>query len=382
VNYTLFYVFIGLSLLLPLDYSSADELKSIPAFQSRFSVGSGYVEDTLGQGHYLGHGAVSFLYRPLENTKDFEILGTISTQTPLREENSYIELPLSESEFVHISELYIRHQINDNFVYKLGMFPDEPDILTPQSWPFYSAMVGYSFFNQDEFLLTTRFRADKFSTYSQYNNSSVASSLTRYRSEIVLDHRGEILNKTLTSKLYSTYNYFNDKNNMLQSLSLGRLNYISEAPPYFEGSYSYYDITADFKYYILENFNTSVISKFFNNLKAQDANLGYIYGAEIEYIYADDTSLKFHIYDFFAQENSIPPTALSQLYYPGAKILNLGLTASHDFNKSYLLESSFTKQFISPHLDGNESTLYFEQNVSIPEILFLIKFIYKFSDLN
>ena len=151
------------------------------------SFGLGYVRYMDDFESKILNSKISLIVRPLDLNNNVEAKFTVLTQSPLREDDGFIAIPLREYSFTQISELWIRNQIFKNLELKGGIFPDTPDETTPITWPYYSLYAKIDFLNKNNLNISFLGRQDIFSVYNSSMNSSSATNIERTHVELNLN---------------------------------------------------------------------------------------------------------------------------------------------------------------------------------------------------
>jgi hypothetical protein len=337
----LYFIFIFYECLL-----FAEEEKK--CWNASASFGLGYIHYMDGFESKILNSKISLLVRPIDFSNNVEAKFTVLTQSPLREDDGFIAIPLREYSFTQISELWIRDQIFKNLELKAGIFPDTPDETTPISWPYYSLYAKIDFLNNNNINFYFLARQDIFSVYSSYMNSSSATNIERSHVELDLNSYFEFEKNKISIKIKSVYNQFSDPDFALSSLSIGRGEYIDQTVTYHDQKYHIADINGELSFTFHDFLTTKLASKYWKNLSAVDYNNGYIFGFE-ESIHYNDTRFALSFWKFAAAQSSIPPSLLSSYYYSGFQInsyhFSLVQKLSNDLNG--ILE--YRRQFASPY---------------------------------
>lgn len=317
-------------------------------WNAELALGFGGVRYMGGREKFLLHSKASLLIKPLDFSNAFEAKFSLLTQSPLREEDGFIIIPLQQYDFIQISELWLRYQIFKNLELKVGRFADTRDETTPLLWPYYSLFTKIDAIKFDNFNLYFIARQDIFSTYSSQMNSSTATSVERTRVELGINSKFDINESSLGIKLKSVYDQYSDPDFALSSLSVGRAEYISKTVTYHDQKYRIADINAELFFNYSNFLKTMFAAKVWKNLSADIYNEGYILGIQ-ESLNLKETELNLSFWNFFGAQSSIPPSALSSNYYPGFNIVSVHFSAAQSFNQVWKGIFEFRYQEASPY---------------------------------
>jgi hypothetical protein len=313
-------------------FSFAEDEKKY--WDANLSMGFGNVRYMDGFQTNILHSQISLLIKPIESENDFEFKFSIMTQSPLREEDGFVGVPLQDYDFAQISEIWLRYQIFKNLEFKMGSFADTYDETTPVNWPFYSLYSKIDFLKEDFLNVHFIVRQDLFSTYSSQLNSPASTNVERTRVELDVSSKLESEKKKYEIKIKSVYDQYSDPDSALSSLSIGRDEYINTTVTYHDQQYRIVDLGGEFSFTYNNFIKSKLSSKYWQNLSASNYKNGYIVGLE-ESIHYDDTDFSVAYWKFFAAQSSIPPAALSSYYYPGFQISSLHLSLSQKICDSW-----------------------------------------------
>lgn len=325
-------------------------------WNASISMGFGNVRYMDGFQTNILHSRISLLMRPIDSENAFEAKFSIMTQSPTREEDGFVGVPLREYDFTQISELWLRYQIFKNLELKVGNFADTKDETTPINWPFYSLYSKIDFLKESFLNLYFIARQDLFSTYSSQINKPTSTNIERTRVELDMSSKWEEENKKYEMKLKSVYDQYSDPDFALSSLSVGRSEYIYTTVTYHDQKYRIVDLGGEFRF-TYNNFITSKFSsKYWQNLSASEYNNGYIIGLGEE-IHYDDTDFSIAYWRFFGAQSSIPPSAISSYYYPGFQISSLHLSLAQKICDSWKGIMEYRYENASPYGQSPDSNL-------------------------
>ncbi len=347
LRYRRFYLKPLYFLFLFYDFSlfAVDEKKY---WDASVSMGFGNVRYIDGFQTNIIHSQISLLIKPFEMENDFEFKFSIMTQSPLREEDGFIGIPLQDYDFAQISEIWLRYQIFKNLELKVGSFADTRDETTPINWPFYSLYSKIDFLKESYFSAYFIARQDLFSTYSSQLSSSSSTNVERTRVELDIKSKLESENKKIEMKIKTDYDQYADPDSTLSSLSINRDEYINMTVTYHDQQYRIIDLGGEFIFTYNNLISSKLSAKYWQNLSASNYNNGYIFGLE-ESIHFDDTNFSVAYWKFFAAQSSIPPAALSSYYYPGFEISSLHLSLTQKICDSWKGIMEYRYENASPY---------------------------------
>lgn len=290
----------------------------------------------------------SLLFRPFNSSEDFEAKFKIMTQSPTKEEDGFIEVPLRDYDFSQISELWLRYQIFKQLELKAGRFPDTPDETTPISWPYYSVFAKVDLYKDEKINPFILVRQDILSVYSYQANNSSATNIERSRIELDLNTKFKNENNSMNINLKINYDQFSDPEYALSSISIGREQYIDRTVTVHDLKYRIVDLFSEFNYDFYDILLSKVIFKYWKNLDASSYSEGNLFGIE-EKFHLKNTSLSIGYNKFFAEQSSSPPSSLSSYYFPGFQISSLDIKLSHTLLDSLSALLEYRYQRASPY---------------------------------
>lgn len=298
------------------------------------SIGLGNAQYMDGKHSNLFHSQLGLMIKPIEFNDDVIFTFSIMTQSKLREEDGFIEIPIQDYNFIQINKLYIKYQIFKNLLFKIGMFADSKDEITPTNWPFYSIYSKVDFYNENFLNIFFVARHDLFSTYSNQLNSSAATNIERTRTELNMFSKLKFQDNSLIMNLKSFYDQYVDPDYTLSSLSVGREKYIDRTVTYHDEQYRIINIGSEIIFNFQNYLTNKVITNYWQNLSARDYNKGYLLGLE-EVIHFRDSNFNIGYFNFAADQSSNPPVAISSNYYPGFQISSLHLKVNQKINDNW-----------------------------------------------
>ncbi|MGY3805145.1 hypothetical protein ACWNT8_13855 [Pigmentibacter ruber] len=275
--------------------------------------------------------SLSFLFFPIHDYKNIEAKVKVMTQSPTREEDGFIEIPLRDYDFSQVSEIWLKYQIFKQLQFKFGKFPDELDELTPLSWPYQSVFANIDLIQTKPFSIKFLTRHDLLSVYSYKSNKSTSSDIERTRVEGNLNYQYDFENFLFSFNFRTFYDYFADPDFTLSSLTFGREQYIDNPVTNYDQQYRLLTYSANLS---LQNnfFETNVTGKYWSNLISTNYSFGKMFGIEQNFKF-DQLSFLLAFYKFFAEQNSVPPSVISSNYYPGFQISSFHTGLSYKFNE-------------------------------------------------
>ena len=298
----------------------------------------------------------SLLFRPFEENKNFEAKFKIMTQSPSKEDDGFIEVPLRDYDFSKIAELWLRYLIFNQLELKAGRFPDTPDETTPLYWPYYSLYSKIDFYKDPEINPFIIVRQDLLSVYSYQSNRSTATNIERTRVELDLNSKMTSQNLELKLNLKSNYDQFSDPDYALSSLSIGREQYIDKTVTYHDQKYRIVNFYSDFSLDYDNLIFSKIFLKYWKNLDSDVFNEGKIFGIE-EKIHFKTNSLSFAYIKYYAEQSSVPPSSLSSYYYPGFQITALDVKFSQDFLESWNALLEYRYQISTPYGQSSDISI-------------------------
>lgn len=303
--------------------------KEIPDWQAAFSLGFGNALYMNNHNPNLIHASLNFLFHPIHDYDNLEAKIKIMTQSPTKEDDGLIEVPLRDYDFSQVSEIWLKYQIFRNLQFKAGRFPDTPDEMTPVSWPYQSIFGKLDFLKNDYFNLSFLSRHDLLSVYSYQSNKSTATNIERTRAELNLEMNQNLLAMDLFLNIRSYYDYFADPDYVLSSLTFGREQYIEKPVTIYDQKYRLLTYSGEFG--IKSDMMQSLfVAKYWSNLIATHYSFGKMFGFEQKLIWGQ-TTLLLAFYKFFAEQNAAPPSFLSANYFPGFQITTFHTALFHKF---------------------------------------------------
>ncbi|WGL60437.1 hypothetical protein QEJ31_02310 [Pigmentibacter sp. JX0631] len=312
-------------------FQQFEEKENLPDWQILYSLGFGNAL-YMNQHHpNLLQSSLTFLFYPIHNFNKLEAKVKIMTQSPTREEDGFIEIPLRDYDFSQVSEIWLKYQIFSQLQFKFGRFPDEIDELTPKSWPYQSVFTKIDLVETKPFSLNFLARHDLLSVYSSRSNKSTSTDIERTRVEGDLNYRYDFENFLLSVSMRTFYDYFSDPDYTLSSLTFGREQYIENPVTNYDQQYRLLTYSGSLS---LGNnfFQTNINAKYWNNLISANYSFGKMFGFEQNFKFGQ-LNLLLAFYKFFAEQNSVPPSAISANYFPGFQISSFHTGLSYKFNE-------------------------------------------------
>ncbi len=308
---------------------SSSQKAEIQDWQAAFSLGFGNALYMNNRNLNLLQSSFKFLFHPIHDFKNLEAKIKIMTQSPTKEDDGFIEIPLRDYDFSQVSEIWLKYQIFKNLQFKVGRFPDTPDELTPISWPYQSIFGKLDFVRNDLLVLSFLSRHDLLSVYSYQSNKSTATNIERTRAELNLEVSQKLFALNFCLNFRSFYDYFADPDYALSSLTFGREQYIEKPVTNYDQKYRLltYSGAIGIKN---ELFESLLVAKYWSNLVATNYSFGKMFGFE-QNIILGQTNLQLAFYKFFAEQNAAPPSVLSSNYFPGFQITAFHAALFHKF---------------------------------------------------
>jgi hypothetical protein len=321
-------------------------------WSGNFSLGAGYARYQKEEKNYLFHSRLGLFIKPINSLPFFESKISLMTQSSLKEESGFISVPLKDLKFLDISEIWIKNKFSEKFELQVGSFPDMPSEAIPKTWPFYSVGLKIDVVKNRFLDLNISLRHDDLWIFSYENNSSQATKIKRDRFESHLHGFLENLKNKFFFDFKFHFSKYDDPEQALTSLSIGRHDDIENNVTKKDQKYSIFDMEQSF-FYVYNNFiKTGFYIKYWNNLLARNYNDGSLFGFSNDFLFKTLSFGSSHWF-FGGQQNFLPPCALSSNYYPGFQIFSNRFYFLKNFKNK--IKSSLEYQYQNVFVFGQDS---------------------------
>lgn len=247
----------------------------------------------------------------------------INSNTPIREENDYVTLPLREADAMQLSQAWLRHKFFSRVKMQFGFFPDE-FFSAPQQWPFLSTQAHIDFLKNKGFSLNVLFRHDRREAYVADYNKPRGIPLERTLTQATFRYTGRMQKLKVASEFAGRLHWYGDPERQLATLGLGKPRYYQREIARGNMQYRVVEWSAQLGVQA-KNFGVTQNMTYLRNMMERPVPEGWIAQTKLSYISQEDPK---HWIAYSTQKlacGSTPSIQLGSYWMPGLSLHRLGI---------------------------------------------------------